>query len=284
LDERLLSHGHVTPRFVYLWQGAGFRSIGQPNFRREDGPRRHLFCADCEERLSGWETKVQRRIFEPLHEGRARFEYGSWFAKFAASLMFRILTVSKEEHALDEFPSSSLALVDEALETWRTYMSGTGPALGEFRVHALVLDPIADRTAAKSYEPGINTYLALAVGNRILRTNRGCFVVGKMGRLLIVGVVQNGSGWSGGQIDQKEGVLVSGPSQIPAWLRQYFNSETVRSMRAFAQVSERQRQRITTELANSGPSNCFRDALRLDVRLFGWRALAGRIASRRPPT
>lgn len=153
-----------------------------------------------------------------------------------------------------------------------------------FRVSALVLDPIADRTAATSYEPGINIYLALAVGNQVLNTNRGCFVVGKMGRLLIAGVVQNGSGWSVGQIDQDEGALVSRPSQIPAWLRQYFNSETARSMQAFAQVSKRQRQRIATELAKSDSSNRFRDALRLDVRLFGWRALARRVGTVNGPT
>jgi hypothetical protein len=57
--------------------------------------------------------------------------------------------------------------------------------------------------------PGINTYVTLAIGNDVLRTNRGCFVVGKMGRLLIVGAVQDRSGWSGGRIEQADGVLLS---------------------------------------------------------------------------
>jgi hypothetical protein len=283
MEEGVLRYGHVTPRFVYRWQGAGSRSIGHPNLRREDGPRRHLFCAACEERLSGWETKVQRRIFEPLHGGRARLEYGPWFAKFAASLVFRVLIVCKEEHELDEFPSASLARVDEALDTWRSYLTETPRTLGEFDVHALALDPVSDRETASLYGPGINTYLALAVGNQVLRTSKGCFVVGKMGRLLIIGAVQNRSGWSEGTIDQHEGVLVGGHSRIPVWLRQYFNDQTVRSMQAFTHLSERQRQRIATERATSEPSNRFRDALRLDVQVFGWRALAGRIGKGHGP-
>jgi hypothetical protein len=192
----LLYHGHVKPRFVYKWLGTGMRSVGRPNLRREDGPRRHLLCHDCERLLSGWETKTQQEIFEPLHDDRSsRFEYGPWFTKFAVSVVFRALLASKEDRAVNHFPADYLQNMEDALAVWRDYLLGDRAQLGEFSVHAVILGFIADVETAALSAPGINMYLSLVVGSNVLRTNAGgCFVVVKMGKLLIVGVVQNGQG------------------------------------------------------------------------------------------
>jgi hypothetical protein len=271
-DERLLMHGHVIPAFVHRWQGTGSRTISRPNLRREDGPRRHMFCSACEELLSGWETKTKHQIFDPLHDGRSTtFAYGPWFARLAASVLFRVLLASKEDGALAEFPADSLMKIDEALDTWRIFMLGARQEPGGFRVLAFVLNPVSD-DSAEQWTPGINMFLTLAVSSDVVRTNRGCFVITKMGRLLVIGIVENSGDWNSGAIGA-DGVLRSVDPAFPTWLRQWFNDKAARSMAAFGQLSERQKQKIRAETGKRRFARRVMEAFRNDIRLFGWNAV-----------
>ncbi len=272
-DERLLMYGHVVPAFVHRWQGSGSRTISRPNRRLEDGPRRYMFCSECEELLSGWETTTKRTIFDPLHDdGSTQFAYGPWFVRCAMSIVFRVLLVSKEDGALAAFPAASLEKIDEALQAWRDFLLGVRENTGEFSVHAFVLKAISDNSSGQ-WTPGINMYLTLAVGNDVVRTNRGCFVISKMGKLLIVGVVENRSDWSSGRIGLDDGVLGNGDAVLPNWLGDWFNQKAAKSMAAFNQLSERQKQKIQAETGKRGFTKRVIDAFESELRLFGWNAV-----------
>lgn len=283
LKEQVLSYGHVKPRFVYKWLGAGTRSVGRPNLRREDGPRRHLLCGECEELLSAWETKTQQEIFEPLHDGRAsRFEYGPWFTKFAVSVVFRALIASKEDGALNHFPAEYLQKMEEALEAWRNYLLGRRLDPDPFDVQALILGFIADKETAALSAPGINMYLTLAVGSNVLRTKHGgCFAVVKMGKLLVVGVVQDGrSRWNNTRIDPAGGVIGNAPATIPGWLVAYFNYEAGRALESHARLSPRQKAKIQAEVARHGVTERTVEAFRRDVQFLGLDAVLERTKKR----
>jgi hypothetical protein len=97
-----LQDSHIVPRFVSKWllessPTRGLRDLATPNRRRQDLPTLPFLCSKCEQLLSRWESEFAAKLFLPLHRHEATpFRYGPWGMKFAASVVWRVLSQSLE--------------------------------------------------------------------------------------------------------------------------------------------------------------------------------------------
>jgi hypothetical protein len=66
-----LQESHILPSFVYRWMketsATGYLRFGQqPNLRVQDGVKRHLLCANCEQRFNQWAAILSTPCSLPL--------------------------------------------------------------------------------------------------------------------------------------------------------------------------------------------------------------------------
>lgn len=157
---------HIIPKFAFEWlkdtSATGFMRHGpHPNLRVQDGFKKELLCDSCEQLLAGWEDVVAAQLFRPYNEGsKVTITYEEWLAKFAASLVWRVLFVMKAE-GLKNLSDSQLQLAGLALEVWRKFIRGERDNPGSFELHLLPVDFI-DASKNNSLPANFNRYLIAA--------------------------------------------------------------------------------------------------------------------------
>src|SRR5262249_11799722 len=140
---RPLRRSHIIPRFVYDWlkrtSATGHMRVGHTvNRRRQDGWKPRLLCADCEDRLNTWETATAQQLFVPIAEDAVeRVRYGPWFAKFAVSVSWRVLTGFQLSGALTAWPPRLRTSADAALRCWREFLFDQRTNPSRFEQHAV---------------------------------------------------------------------------------------------------------------------------------------------------
>ncbi len=273
-----LRESHIIPRFVFDWlvesSATGYmRSGPAPNLRVQDGVKQHLLCDKCESLLSVWENEAARSLFRPYHrDTSAVIAYGSWLAKFCASVCWRVLFIHRGL-GIKNFSGSQNVLAGEALRIWSDLMFDRAPNPGKFELHVLPVDFIAE---AKGFElpPNMNRYLARTVEMDAVSNNTSAFIYAKLCKLIIVGFVQmpKPREWVGTRVAMKHGTIRPGHRAVPGYFWQYLVDRT-RNMAALqAKISARQKDKIATtmrtDLDRAAASETFA-AMSHDVSMFG---------------
>ena len=280
---RELQLSHIIPNFVFKWLRKSsisyIRKSNEPDRRVQDGEKRYLLCKECEERLSAWETIFANKIFSKLHSDQDRkmfYQYGDWCLKFAVSVSWRVLECSSDM-GLEHFSEQQNMLVAQALETWRQYLLGQTSTIGQFEQHALPLDMIKTHTF-NNLSPFINRYFTRSIDVDIPCSSSAAFIYSKMGRFLLVGIIQepNHNDWQGTKIHAKKGIIGSRKFRLPKRMGAYINSRAEKAATALASMSDIQAQKVSETIRSNVDAFLSSDvfsALLQDKKLFGDDAL-----------
>ena len=283
-QDRPLQNSHIIPRFVSKWllkssPTRGLRDLHTPNRRREDTPTVPFLCSDCEGIFSPWESRFAAEIFLPLHLNQKNFfHYGSWGLKFAASVVWRVLTESLEHGpGRSTLEQSRVARVAE--QTWRSFVLEKVRHPDRFEVHAIPLDVVSARHDA-AVSPFLNRYLLRAAWAEVIIGKKEVLVYAKLCRILLVGhvIVEDQSRWRTSRLSVSHGTLDRDRGYyLPISLQEYMNQCAMRTANALASQSPHQKAKLNTRLdanpSRFATSEVFR-ALRVDVAQSGSEAFA----------
>jgi hypothetical protein len=154
----------------------------------QDGHRSNLLCAACEQRLSVSEKRFSEEWFYPLHRGQvSRIQYGAWAGRFFVSVVWRALIVlSEDATAVTQLNRTQLASIAKATEKWRRLLLAEVRSPGYFEIHVVQVGTKSDRR-------DVNQFVHAAIEfNLAAHPQIGeLSVLVKMGRLLVVGIIEN---------------------------------------------------------------------------------------------
>ncbi len=244
-----------------------------PNLRVQDGLKQQLLCDECEVRLSVWENETARSLFRPYHRDTStEITYGPWLAKFCASVCWRVLFIHRGL-GIKNFSDGQLVLADEALRSWSDLIFERSPHPGEFELHLLPVDLIAEAQGSE-LPPNMNRYLARAVEMDVVANNKSAFVYVKMCKLILVGFVQmpNCREWQGPHVATEHGIIAPSTRSAPSGFGKYLEDRARRMAALQAKISSRQKDKIAstmrTDLDRTASSETVA-AMSNDVRMFG---------------
>ena len=260
-NSKEIVESHIIPKFVFSWlkdtSPGQIREYKTPNLRVQDGLKLPMLCKDCELLFSGWENAFSREVFLPIHETQSsepQYPYGDWALKFAVSVSWRVLKYGTLE-GISHFSEEQLNFVEEALSTWKDYLFGVLPHPGRFEHHVLPLDRIASHSI-----PGIsgfmNRYLLRSVDMDIIATESRAYVYAKMGRVMLLGTIQEPRPrqWKGTKLHVRKGVIGSKRIVTPFNLSEYLNYRANKAGAALYAISEKQENKIRS-LQKENPEN-----------------------------
>jgi hypothetical protein len=207
----VLEEGHFYPKFVIKWArstgGAFWRSGGDPNRRRQDGPKEHFLCETCEDIFQVEEKAFAEAVFRPRTEDPfSPVDYDHHVARFTTSMLWRV--VRRYGDGFQGKPRLHGPL-QAAREEWRRFLLGE-TALQEFdRFHLFVTD-VAVLNQAIPVQ-GFNRYMARALDGCIAENDvqTTCFVYAKLARFLFFGEILpfDESAWHGTRVGLQGGQL-----------------------------------------------------------------------------
>jgi len=276
-----LQVSHVVPSFVYRWlkdtSATGYLRYGQrPNQRAQDGLKCELLCRDCEALFNGWETPFALNLFHPYHSRTtSRFEYKSWMSKCLTSICWRALIDLQRQGNLRQLNVNFGSDVDAALLTWKAFLREERRDIGEFELHVLPLDEIAETDGDSP--PRIHRYLLRAVQIDRIWTQQSAFVVVKLARLLVIGFIREPERafWSGTKIDLETGAIAPGLMSVPNCLLNWVAQQAERISEIDATLSSRQEAKIQATV-DMNPERAMQSetmaALAADIRLSSRQA------------
>jgi hypothetical protein len=277
--ERELQLSHIIPNFVYNWlkdtSPSYIRSSQNPNQRVQDGPKHYLLCAECEGLFSKWEAAFAENIFHPLHESGGKqlyWPYEEWCLKFAVSITWRVLAYGNIQ-GISHFSEKQNRAMKKALETWNDFLLGKCPDPGEFEQHIVLTDLIRNHTVP-DLSAYINRYMVRSIDVDIPCTDRRAYVYAKMGRVILLGFIQEpwSHQWQGTKIHVKKGSLGSKRYILPRFIGSYINLRANKAASSLASLSDKQRQKITNTLKDKTKELAESEiikAMNQDVNLFG---------------
>jgi hypothetical protein len=279
-----LQDSHIVPRFVSKWllessPTRGLRDLATPNRRRQDLPTLPFLCSECEQLLSRWESEFAAKLFLPLHRNEGTtFRYGSWGMKFAASVVWRVLSQSLE-HGLGRFTPEQYRVSMVAEKAWRAFLHGTVRHPGQFEVHAIPLD-VVSLPAGSDVSPFLNRYLIRAIDAEAVSRQDEVLVYAKLCRILIIGhvMVPEQRRWRPSRLCVESGRFGGTVDYyLPAGLQSYMNQRAMQGAEAAASQSPRQKAKIhgrmKSDIQRVANSEVFR-AMRADVAISGSDAFA----------
>lgn len=276
----VLEQGHVVPSFVFRWlkETAAvpyIRTGKNPNLRVQDGWKRRWFCRACEEQIGRFEQAFAKELF-PLvvTEKPTPYRHGPWLSQFIASVAWRAAIFQSEySDAFDFFTPEQKALLPQALEQWRLFVSGEAQTPGVHELHFMPMGMLADCQGDRTLPPNINRYILRAVQVHVAAHAREAFAFVKMGPALALGFIQPPPPgiWEGTRVSLGEG-QVGGDMAAPVEFLDYI-IERAEKMHASQQGrSARQKEKIReafmSNLDRAAASETFR-AVHADVERFG---------------
>ena len=169
-----MRQSHVIPQFVH-------RGLNQPR-----GPAYPLLCAECEERLSVWESQFARAVFHPLVAGRVLpVKYGPWLLKFATSVCWRVLEKVRRENQPGPIEAGG------CLKTWNEFLRGRRPDVGPHVLHMSRLE------SGRGFMPRQE-----AIAFEVRNDEAATWICVQMGPISLSGLIHGGppAEWSGTRI------------------------------------------------------------------------------------
>ena len=252
LNDDDLTLSHIVPRFVWRWlketTPGGIRTNRIPNRRIQDGPKSHLLCAKCEQRLGSWEKPFCEELFLPLHDSvsaRRPIRYEGWALRFAVSVSWRVLTYFKHESPNSQLTPLQQQLSDEALETWRRFLLGDIKSPGSFNQHLLPTDVIEDYQGPK-LSSFLNRYLLRSVHIDVISTQDSAYVYTKMCRLVLFGRIheKHPQYWKGMQLHLRQGDIRPRDYRLPEYIADYMNRKADEVKSKLESLSTKQHELI----------------------------------------
>jgi hypothetical protein len=152
-----------------------------------------MLCQDCEERLAKWERRFALDILRPVEAANGTpltIRYGEWFSKFAASLVWRVVTEALDHSADIAFKTPDLEReTREAAKVWKEFILDRRSNPGRFELHTWSLNVRQEFEAAVFYRDFIveKSFFHEA------RTDRALVLV-KLPRLIVEGTVRRPQG------------------------------------------------------------------------------------------
>lgn len=217
-------------------------------------------------------------LFSASQKYRITFPYGSWGLKFAASVVWRVLTHSFE-HGHGRLTQDQVALANAAQQTWRAFLIGTANHPGRFEIHAFPLDVLPVLPGA-GMSPFLNRYLLRATDGEVVFSQKEILVYAKLCRIMLVGhvVVKDQGRWRPSRLSVVRGTLGGRHDYyLPTTLRHYLDQCATRAGKSFASESVKQkgerRTRMEQDLPGLVRSEVFR-AMRADLAQSGPDAFA----------
>lgn len=224
-----LKESHVIPAFVFRFarstSATGHLRFGQtPNQRVQDGIKTPLLCEDCEVRLSVWEKKFAEQIFHPIRGENSTLSYGPWFAKFAASVSWRVLWEFAEKKWITHLPADVASKANSALQVWKAFVLDKVENPGPFPLHFIPWGMLS--SAPPGTSPNINQYLMRATAVDVVHGKGQSFVFTKMCHCIVLGFIERpvGTHWKGTRIGIKKGT-VSQEMRAPKLFMDYLNAQ-----------------------------------------------------------
>lgn len=276
-SEARLRESHVLPAFVYRWlrsrSGTGhIRQTDNPNRRVQDGLKLPWLCGDCEAQFSRYETAFATKLFHPWHGGTYQIPYDDWLLKFCVSVSWRVLRFARGRNKEASYTETQQALMDQAETSWRAFLQNRAPHPGEFEQHLLIFDVIED-TTVPDLPTNINRFMTGAVTLDIVGSDSSLMTFAKLGRFIIFGIIQKGSGqWEGTKVHVKHGLLKPGKFVVPAGLLNLFREKAVLASEAMATLSPMQRAKVDKHILENlegfAASEQFA-SIAADARMFG---------------
>lgn len=259
-EEKQLQLSHIIPKFVFSWHkrnSPSFLRDGQePNKRIQDGEKKHLFCAECEQLFSSWEDKFAREAFSVLNDPNQKnplVRYGEWALKFATSISYRVATFSEEMGDLSHFPNTLKNETNKAMDVWRRFLLGEIEHPGKYEQHLMHLDVIKSHNWP-DLSDFMSRYFVGAVHNDMVCSNDTAFTYAKMFRVVIFGhITELKNKWQGTRISPKSGLFgQQGDIAIPEYVLNYMNNKANEFLASGNRLSNRQQEAITKNVnANS---------------------------------
>lgn len=246
-----LRESHLVPAFVYRWlkntSGTGYIRFGQAyNQRVQDGMKIPLLCEDCESRLSVWEKKFAEQIFHLVREKNdGNLSYGSWFAKFAASVSWRVLLTFAERGHLTHLPAHVTLKANDALQKWKAFMLDKVDNPGPFPLNFIPLGMLSSMPPPGT-SPNINWYLTRAVDIDVVHAKGQSYVYLKMCHCIFLGFIEQpvGTYWKGTRISIKRGVVAQRMT-VPKPFMDYVNNKAKRLYNLTRNLSQKQKEVIS---------------------------------------
>lgn len=215
--ERELRLSHLLPKFIFRWMrntGGGFlRQAVNPNVRRQDGPKEHMLCDECEQRFSPSEKYFSEEIFYPyLNERKMLFNYDERLIYFLISVLWRVMA-NRLSFYKKEMPKFS-KMISTAEKEWRGFLLRE-QALSEYRdVHLFITD-VAHPNGTQPVRR-FNSYFARNIDATVAANDKECAVFAKFSRFFIFGLLTpyDETLWVNTKIENGSGILT-----IPQELR-----------------------------------------------------------------
>jgi hypothetical protein len=276
-----LKNSHIIPKFVYDWlketSATGYIRFSEvPNKREQDGIKTPLLCQCCEDRFSQWEKPASEKIFRPVIEDPTHHhEYRKWFAKFGASVCWRVGTFLNAQGGFKHFSDHLADAKNNALQRWKDFLIDKEPNPGRYELHILPLLGITNATAPEDLPSDINRYMLRTVDIDAVCTKTKAFIYAKMCHLLLLGFLEmpNAEAWRGTKVHINKG-CIGGPVhyRIPDNFAKYLLGRARGLTDAHDSISERQWEKITEAYLRDPERSANSETLRardLDVALRG---------------
>ncbi|HHT9135012.1 MAG TPA: hypothetical protein ACFYD2_08930 [Candidatus Avalokitesvara rifleensis] len=276
-----LKESHLVPSFIYRWlkntSGTGHLRFGQtPNKRVQDGMKIPLLCNDCEQLLSRWENTFAQKIFHPIRDKNdGTLTYGPWFAKFAASVSWRILYIFVEGKYLTHFPPNVTSKINEVLQKWKAFILDKADNPGPFPLSFIPFG-ILSSMPPPGASPNINWYLTRPVDVDVVYAEGQSHVFSKMCHCVILGFIERPveTHWRGTRLSVKGGT-VSQNITVPEPFWDYVNRQAKGVYKLTRDLSQRQKDVISKSYQKNmerfAGSETFK-AIDQDFLMFGNKA------------
>lgn len=281
-ERRELKQSHIIPKFVFRWLkdtgGTGYLRQSEAPLRRvQDGLKIQLLCEECEKRFNVWETAFANKIFHPFHlDAKVSVPYSEWFAKFCASVSWRILEYYRQRGLLEKVDESIASAVHSALDTWRRFLAGELSNPGQHEQHMLPMPGIESSTVP-SLSNNINRYMLRGVEMDFVVGGDSAMVAAKMGPFHLFGyVLRPKDRWRGSRVAVASGCF--GPTQyvLPMALMDYMNERASNSAQVVSNLPEHQVSKIENEILKNPEkfrSTGLFEAMLMDAEMFGLNAV-----------
>jgi hypothetical protein len=196
-----LCESHIIPKFVIDWlkesSVTGYlRQVININLRQQDGPKKYLFCVDCEQLFSKFESEFADKVFYPyisdLNTWGAptgnlkKIKYDEWLLKFIISIQFRDL-VTMDPEIVNTLSNDQLITLEQLIPVFADYLLSKRKDSGANKSYVIFLQNLV---FGQGYLPEemsdkVNFYLLRSIDATIVVSKKRLGVYAKLGPIVL---------------------------------------------------------------------------------------------------
>ena len=240
--QKELKNSHIIPDSIIKWElkkrESYLRNPVTPNRRRQDGIKRHLLCADCENLFGKREKLFAEKIFYPrVNNDKLNYKYDSWLYYFTVSILWRFLIINKEDNKIEDSPYKESLLKAEG--EWRNYLFTNTLPLSFYDFHLMVMPKIKipDEKSIKDYETAkkylfdfdTRNYFMKSIDLAILTFNDRCVVYAKFNTFFLFAPITpfRENEWKKTKLNHRQGDIIQPQETYDLELWQYLMERAV---------------------------------------------------------